>query len=141
MTETFRRGGYLISTAPGRLDPTAVYRALSKTYWAEHRPKPRVAKSLKHSLCFGLYKGEDQIGLTRVITDYATYAYLCDVYVESAHQGRGLGKWLINCVMKSRILRGVKSWSLATRDAHGLYRRFGFRAQRHPKKWMSLRRP
>ncbi len=141
MIERFARGGYVVSSDPKRLDPRAVKAYLDVSYWAKGRPLAVVAKSLKNSHCFGLYCGREQVGLARVITDYATFAYLGDVYIRPDHQGKGLGKWLISCVMKSRPLKGVKRWLLATKDAHGLYRPFGFKLDRRKNRWMRLRRP
>jgi GNAT superfamily N-acetyltransferase len=134
--EEKRRGRYLVSTSPARLDAAAIWAYLSSSYWAEGRSRGEVEKSLEHSLCFGLYLGPAQIGLARVITDYATYAFLCDVYVLPEHQGKGLGKWLVECAMESEGLKSVKSWTLRTKDAHGLYRRFGFTEIVDPERWM-----
>jgi GNAT superfamily N-acetyltransferase len=100
-----------------------------------------VAKSLQHSLCFGLYFGDEQVGLSRVITDYATFAYLCDVYVLEAHRKQGLSKWLMACVKAHPALQGLRRWLLATRDAHGLYTQFGFTPLEDATKWMEMFNP
>jgi len=131
-----QRDEFTISTDPARLDLEAIYAYLSRSYWANGRAKATVAKSLQHSLCFGLYEHERQIGLARVVSDYATFAYLCDVYVLEEFQGRGLGKWLMQTVMAHPELQGLRRWSLATRDAHGLYQQYGFTALQAPDKWM-----
>jgi GNAT superfamily N-acetyltransferase len=115
-----------ISTDPERMDVDAIHASLSKTYWAEGISRERVAKSLDESLCFGLFEGERQIGFARVVTDRATFAYLCDVYVLDEHRGRGLGKRLIAAVRAHPDLRDVRRFVLWTRDAHGLYEQFGF---------------
>lgn len=135
-----RKGAYVVDTDRKRLDAAAVKDFLNKTYWAKGRGLAAVKKSLKHSLCFGLYFGREQVGLARVITDYTTFAYLCDVYVREDHQGKGLGKFLVSCVLKSRELKDLRGMSLRTRDAHGLYRRFGFKTDRLSDRWMRLRR-
>jgi GNAT superfamily N-acetyltransferase len=132
-----RQGEYAISTDPGRLDVDAIYAYLSQSYWAAGRARDVVAKSLAHSLCFGLYHQGAQVGLVRVITDYATFAYLCDVYVLEAHRKQGLSKWLLACVKAHPELQGVRRWLLVTRDAHGLYAQFGFAPLESPEKWMA----
>jgi ribosomal protein S18 acetylase RimI-like enzyme len=111
------RGSFLISTDPNRLDASAIHSYLSRCYWAEAIPLEIVERSLAGSLCFGLYEGDSQLGLARVITDRATYAYLCDVYVLDAYQGRGLGCWLMETVMGHPDLQGLRRFSLVTRDA------------------------
>lgn len=131
-----RRDGYTISTDPARLDLDAVAEALGDSYWAAGRPREVIARSLDGSLCFGLYQGEAQIGMARVVTDRATFAWLCDVYVLEAHRGRGLGKWLIGAVVAHPDLAGLRRFLLATRDAHGLYRQHGFETLGAPERWM-----
>lgn len=126
MIELYERGAYAISTDPARLDAHAVHRYLCTSYWAEGIPLELVERSLRHSICFGLYAPEGQVGLARVISDEATFAYLCDVYVLPAHRGQGLGRWLMSCVMGSPRLQGLRRWMLVTRDAHALYRDVGF---------------
>ena len=120
-------GEYTISTDPARLDVDAIHAFLSHSYWAEQIPKATVSASLAGSLCFGVYRGHQQVGLARVITDHVTFAYLCDVYIEPAHRQRGLSKRLVEAIQKHPRLQGLKRWCLVTRDAHGLYEQFGFR--------------
>lgn len=133
---------YLISTDPEKLDVDVIFGYLSRSYWANQRPRDVVAKSLRHSLCFGVYENRadgqpgPQVGMARVVTDYATYAYLCDVFILEAHQGRGLGKWLMHTVTTHPDLQGLRRWMLATRDAHGLYRQVGFADLVAPERWM-----
>lgn len=141
MIEHYERGEYVVSTDPARLDARAVHRYLSTSYWAEGIPLAVVEKSLRHSLCFGLYAAGSQVGLARVVTDEATFAYLCDVYVLPTHQGRGLGQWLMECVMASPRLQGLRRWVLVTRDAHGLYQRLGFTAPSNPGGFMEIVHP
>lgn len=131
-----QRNGYAISTDPARLDPEAIFAYLSRSYWANQRAQETVEKSLQHSLNFGLYLGAAQVGLARVITDYATFAYLCDVYVLEEHQGGGLGKWLIDTVTSHPDLVNIRMFLLATRDAHGLYRQYGFEELPQPERWL-----
>jgi GNAT superfamily N-acetyltransferase len=137
----YHRDGYTISTAAERLDLEAIYAALSRTYWAQNRPKEVVARSLQHSLCFGLYHDRQQIGLARVVTDYATFGYLADVYVREEYRGQGLGKWLIGVVMAEPALQGLRRWLLATSDAHGLYAQSGFAPLSAPERWMEQFNP
>ena len=135
------RGAYAISTDPKRLDIDAIHGYLSRSFWAEGIPKDIVARSVASSLCFGLYHERSQIGLARVITDRATFAYLCDVYVLEEHRAHGLGKWLIAGVMAHPDLQGLRRFHLVTRDAYGLYSRFGFRTVTSPDHHMEIFRP
>jgi GNAT superfamily N-acetyltransferase len=122
-----RRGPYRISTDRRLLNIDAIHQALDASYWAAGRPREVVARSLASSLCFGLYYQErEQIGLARIVSDYATFAWLCDVYVLQSHQGAGLGKWLIATVVAHPDVQGLRRFMLATRDAHGLYAQSGF---------------
>lgn len=137
---TYTRGAYTISTDPTRLDVDVIYGYLSRSYWATGRPRQVVELSLRHSLNFGVYHGARQVGLARVITDYATYAYLCDVFILEDHQGNGLGKWLIETVTNDPALQHIRRMMLATRDAHGLYAQYGFTAPVKPEIWMERSR-
>jgi len=134
------KDGLLVSTDPRRLDLDAVHRWLAGSYWAAGIPRDVVERSLRHSLCFGLYDGRQQLGLARVITDGATFAYVCDVYVDEARQGAGLGTWLMECVHAHPALQGLRRWLLVTRDAHGLYRRVGYGEVHNPAGWMEIRK-
>jgi len=135
--------GYEISTDPTRLDVDAVHAYLVRSYWAKDIPKATVARALRGSLCFGLYVQASgaQVGFARVISDLATYAYLCDVYVLEEHRGQGLSKWLIGALLEHPDLAGLRRFVLATRDAHGLYSRFGFAPLAGPQKFMEIVRP
>jgi GNAT superfamily N-acetyltransferase len=141
MFETFQREGYLISTDPAQLDLDAIHAYLVRAYWCEGIPRETMERAIANSLCFALLRGKAQIGFARVITDSATYAYLCDVYVLENYRGKGLGKWLMECVMGHPALQGLRRFSLATRDAHGLYRQFGFRELSKPESMMEILRP
>jgi GNAT superfamily N-acetyltransferase len=136
-----KREQLLVSTDPARLDASAVHSYLSRAYWCVGIPYKTVERALRHSLCFGLYDEGRQVGLARMITDHATFAYLCDVYVLESHRGRGLGKWLIECVMEHASTLGMRRFNLATRDAHVLYARHGFKPLAHPDNHMELHKP
>ena len=139
MTHEWRRDELCISTDPGRLDLAVVHGYLTRSYWAAGRSRELVARALQHSLCFGLYHEREQIGLARVVSDYATFAWLCDVFVLEEQQGQGLGKWLIGAVIAHPQLQGLRRMMLATRDAHGLYRQYGFAPLDEPARWMERR--
>jgi GNAT superfamily N-acetyltransferase len=136
------RDGFIVSTDPGRLDLNVIHSYLSeRSYWAKGIPREIVERSLNHSLCFGVYDDARQVGLARVITDRTTYAYLCDVFILETHRGQGLGKWLVSCVLGHPELQGLRRFTLATLDAHGLYRPFGFKEADEPEKLMEIGRP
>lgn len=136
-----KRPDYRISIDQTEMDIDAIHAYLTRSYWAEGIPRDVVARSIRGSLCFGLFLGTDQVGFARVITDRATYAYLADVYVLEEHRGHGLGKRLIAAVMAHPDLQGLRRWQLATRDAHELYRPFGFTEVARPESLMEIRRP
>jgi GNAT superfamily N-acetyltransferase len=134
----FHLGDYEISTDPARLDADAIHQYLTQSYWAKGIPRDRVDKSLQASLCFGVYQEGEQIGLARIISDYATFAYLCDVYILEEHRGHGLGKWLNQTVVNQPELQGLRRFQLATKDAHSLYEQFGFRPLSKPESQMEV---
>jgi GNAT superfamily N-acetyltransferase len=140
---TVHRDGYTISTDPARLDLDAIQAFLATdSHWALGIPKAVVAKSIAHSLPFGVYAPDgSQVGFARVISDYATFAYLCDVYVLEAHRGRGLGAWLTETLLAHPELRRIRRWTLATKTAHGLYEKFGFRVPQWSNAYMDIVRP
>jgi ribosomal protein S18 acetylase RimI-like enzyme len=121
-------GTYAISSDPARLDVVAVHAYLTRSYWSPGIPIDIVERALRNSLCFGVYEeaSDAQVGFARVVTDYATFAYLCDVYVLEEHRSHGLGKRMMREVMAHPALAGARRVMLATRDAHGLYRQSGF---------------
>lgn len=138
MTEHWTRGEFEVSTDPTRIDLEVVHGYLSKSYWARGIPIEIVRRSIEGALPFGVYDGPRQVGFARVITDRATFAYLADVFVLEEYRGRGLGKWLVECIMAHPDLRGLRRWLLATRDAHGLYRQFGFEPLERPESIMQI---
>ncbi|MGH2538748.1 MAG: GNAT family N-acetyltransferase [Candidatus Promineifilaceae bacterium] len=117
--------GFSLSDDPARVDLDAVCALLAQSYWAAHRPREVMARALAHSICFSLFDGPSQIGFARVVTDRATFAWICDVIVAPAHRGRGLGKWMMGVVTDYPAIRDTQQ-ILRTRDAHSLYAHFGF---------------
>jgi len=141
MHPEWKQNEFVVSTDPAKLDVKAIHAFLTRAYWSEQMPLEVIERALKHSLCFGLFESQAQIGLARVVTDYATFAYLCDVYVSESHRGRGLGKWLIECVMAHPQLQGLRRFNLVTRDAHGLYAPHGFQPLAKPENHMERHKP
>jgi hypothetical protein len=136
--EEYRKGEFLISTDPSQLDVNIIHGFLRDSYWAKGIPREVVNRSIQNSLCFGLFADRQQIGFARVISDYATYAYLADVFVLESYRGLGLAKWLMECVVGHPNLQGLRRWTLGTRDAHGLYAQFGFTPLAKPDRFMEL---
>lgn len=135
-------GAYVISTDAARLDIELIERFLAnESYWARGIPRRVLEKAVQHSLCFGIYAGRAQVGFARVVTDYATYGYIMDVFVLPAYRGQGLSKRLIECVLTHPELQGFRRWQLGTLDAHGLYAQFGFAAPAHPERVMEKTDP
>lgn len=116
---------YKISNNKTLLSLEKIYDLLAQTYWANKRPKAIIEKSIEQSLCYGVYYKDEQIGFARVITDYATTYYICDVIIDEKYRGKGLGKRLVQCIVESEELDG-KLGMLLTKDAHGLYEQYGF---------------
>jgi len=138
----YRRGEFLISTSRERLSLDVVHAFLTNCYWAEGIPQEVVARSIEHSLCFGIYEASGtQVGFARVVSDFATVAYLGDVFVLESHRGRGLSKWLMQCVIEHPAVQNLRRWILLTRDAHGLYSQFGFTPVKAPERYMELHQP
>ena len=126
MAREWRRGAYLVTTDKRRLDLEMVHGFLKTSYWAAGIPAEVGRRSVENSLTFGLFADDEQVGFARVVTDYATFAYLADVFVLEPHRGRSLGRWMMEVVLSYPELRDLRRWMLATRDAHGLYRKYGF---------------
>ena len=137
MTDTWQRDEYTISTDRSRLDLDLIHNYLSnESYWAKGRARDVVERSIENSLAFGIYRGTDQAGFARIVTDYATFAWVADVFVLTEYRGRGLSKWLMEVIIAHPRLQGFRRWVLSTKDAHGVYERFGFIPLHRPERWM-----
>jgi GNAT superfamily N-acetyltransferase len=137
-----QRGEFLISTDRARLDREAIHGFLTNSYWAKGISRETVARSIEHSMCFGVYDGNcAQVGFARVVSDFATYAYIADVFVLESHRGCGVAKSLMECIVQHPALQGLRRWNLTTRDAHTLYARFGFVTPKWPERYMEILRP
>ena len=132
----FYKEQYIISIDKEKLDIPFIQRFLAHSYWAENIPVAIVEKSIEGSFCFGVYEGSRQIGFARVITDYATFGYLADVFIDEQFRGRGLSKWLMEIITAHPQLQDFRVWLLGTKDAHGLYAQFGFTALDNPERFM-----
>lgn len=133
---------YAVSTDRNKLDLTFIHEYLStQAYWSLNIPLAIVKRSIENSLCFGVYHGDAQVGFARVITDYATIAYLGDVFIIPGHQGKGLSKMLMKTIMEHPDLQGLRRWILLTSDAHGLYRQFGWKPVANPDLYMEVAVP
>lgn len=142
MPHEVRHGDYLITDDPARIDVDAVHAFLSRCYWAEGIPREVVARSVANSLCLGIYAADgQQVGLLRVISDFTTFAYVCDVYVLEAHRGRGLSKAMMRAYTSHPRLQNLRRQHLVTQDAHGLYAQFGFTPLAKPSGHMEKRDP
>lgn len=131
-----KRGGFLVHSDRDAIDLDEPYAFLRTAPWAQGMTRAGLERSLRHSLCFSLQEGNRQIGLARVITDYATYAYLCDIYVIESHRGRGLGSWLVRCALKHPAINSLKRIALITHDAKEFYARLGFQPPADPEQYM-----
>lgn len=142
MPHESHHAGYLLSDDPARLDVTAIHAYLTTSYWAAGIPRDIVARSITNSLCIGVYAPDGaQVGLVRVITDYATFAYLCDVYILEPHRGRGLSKAALRLLSTHPRQQNLRRLHLVTQDAHGLYTQFGFTPVAQPERHMERRDP
>ncbi len=142
MQTELQYGEFTVSTDRRRLRLDVIHQYLSEeSYWARERTAEQTATAVKNSLPFGVYKGENQVGFARVVTDYATFAYLGDVFVLPEYQGRGLGKILMRTILAHPDLQNFRRWILATKDAHALYEKYEFAALRHPERWMERTAP
>lgn len=138
----WQRGEFIISTERNRLQIETIQKFLSEeSYWARERTLEQTERAIENSLCFGVYAGENQIGFARVVTDFATFAYIGDVFVLEEYRGRGLSKWLMEIIISYPELQGLRRWILATRDAHSLYEKFGFGELKFPVRWMEKTAP
>jgi GNAT superfamily N-acetyltransferase len=136
------KGEFCISTDKNRLQRDVIDRFLAEeSYWADKRSTEQTTKAIENSLCFGVYHGSEQVGFARVISDFATFAYLGDVFVLEKYRGQGLSKWLMQIIVDYPDLQGLRRWILATRDAHSLYSKYGFGQLRYPDRWMEKTAP
>lgn len=138
----FQQEEYLISTDPQKMDLAAIHLYLSQeSYWAKNIPYETVEKAIKNSMPFGIFHQEKQVGFARIISDYATFAYLADVFLLPEHRGKGLSKWLMEVISKHPELQGLRRFILATADAHTLYSQFGWEKLSKPERWMEIYNP
>ncbi|HEX6169256.1 MAG TPA: GNAT family N-acetyltransferase [Chitinophagaceae bacterium] len=137
----FVKDGFTISTEKGKLDIELIHSFLNRTYWAEGISKETIRRSIEGSLCFGVFENDKQVGFARMITDKATFAYLADVFIIEEYRGRGLSKWLMQVIMSHPDLQGLRRMILATKDAHGLYKQFGFTPLINVDRWMHILDP
>jgi GNAT superfamily N-acetyltransferase len=131
-------GEFTINTDKTKMDIPVIHRYITRSYWAEGIPFETVAKAVEGSLCFGVFHGDKQVGIARVITDAATFAYLCDVFIDESYRGRGLAKWLMETILQHESLQGLRRIALTTKDAHGLYSQYGFTPLPIPERWMMI---
>ncbi len=136
-----RRREFLITTDPARLNIDFIHSYLTRSYWSEGISREIVERGIANSLCFGVYEGDQQVGFARVITDYATFAYLADVFIIESHRGNGLSKFLMECIINDSRLQGLRRWVLGTRDAHDLYAQYGFKPLAKPERFMEIHHP
>lgn len=134
-----KKNRYSISTDRSRFDLDLIHGFLTKCYWAEGIPRDVVRRSIENALCFAVFEDDRQVGFARVISDYATYAYVGDVFILESHRGRGLGKQLMRAIMTHPRLQNLRRWSLVTQDAHELYQQFGFTQLAKPDSYMEIR--
>ena len=140
--EVYQKKGFLISTDKSLLNVEVIYKYLNEdSYWAQGMPFERLIKAIENSLCFGVYHERQLAGFARVVTDKATFAYLCDVFILPDYRSLGLSKWLVQTIVEYPELKGLRRWSLATADAHGLYSQFGFSQITKPERWMEIFKP
>lgn len=140
--QTWQRDKFEISTEKSRLQIDVIQRFLSEeSYWAQNRTLEQTRTAIENSVCFGVYDADKQIGFARVISDFATFAYIGDVFVLSEYRGQGISKWLMETMLGHPDLQGLRRWILATKDAHGLYSQYGFHGLKFPERWMELPAP
>jgi GNAT superfamily N-acetyltransferase len=141
MHHSWTKGEFEIGTDPAQVDLRTVHEFLTNSYWAKGIDLATVRRSILNSLCFGIYHQGRQVGFARIISDRATFAYLADVFFLEPYRGRGLSRWLMECILSHPDLQGLRRWMLATRDAHSLYRQYGFSSLKAPDRWMEIHTP
>lgn len=139
MALEYQKEDYSISTDPAKLDISLIHDFLANSYWAKNIPRDVLEKSIDHCLNYGVYADNELIGYARVLTDYSTFAYLADVFIIEEHRGKGLSKWLMECILIHPGLQNIRTWMLKTHDAHGLYEKYGFTAPENPGSIMEKR--
>jgi len=140
--QSWQRDRFEISTDKSRLQIDVIQKFLSdESYWAQNRTFEQTRTAIENSVCFGVYDADKQIGFARVISDFATFAYIGDVFVLSEYRGQGISKWLMETMLGHPDLQGLRRWILATKDAHGLYSQYGFHGLKFPERWMELPAP
>lgn len=138
----FLKMGFEITNDKSKINFDTVYNYLNEeSYWAQGIPPAKLKHAIEHSICFSILQQQEQVGFARVITDQATFAYICDVFILPKARGNGLSKWLLQTIMNHPELQGLRRWSLATLDAHGLYKQFGFNEISKPDRWMEIFKP
>lgn len=138
----WQRENFIISTDKSKLNISYIHHFLAnESYWAAGVPLSIVKKSIKNSLCLGIYDGEKQVGFARIITDEATFGYLADVFVDTAYRGRGLSKWLMEIISHLPFTKFLRNFMLGTKDAHKLYEQFGFTTLKAPERYMQVHQP
>lgn len=142
MSNEWHRGDYTISTSREKLNIETIHKFIStESYWGIGRPIEVVQKSVDNSFPFGIYRGDEMVGFARVVTDYATFAWIADVFVLDEHRGKGLSKWLMEVILNHPELQGFRRWVLATKDAQGLYAQYGFIPLKRPERWLERADP
>lgn len=137
----FRREDYLITTDKSKIDIEYVHQFLGNTYWAKNIPLDTFQRCINGSICYSVFHLTKQVGFARVVTDEATFAYLADVFIDENYRGKGLSRWLMEVIMAQPSLQGLRRFMLGTRDAHGLYEKFGFKRIENPEPWMQIHQP
>jgi N-acetylglutamate synthase-like GNAT family acetyltransferase len=138
MEQEWQRGDYVISTDKTRLDLEVIHHFLTTSYWAQDISLERMKRALEHSLVFGIYRYDQQVGFARLVTDYATFAYLDDVFILEPFRGQGLSIWLLDVIRTHPDVQGLRRWLLLTADAQGLYQKVGFTALQRPERFMEI---
>jgi len=138
--QEYRRNNYLISTNKQKIKLDDIHRFLTNSYWSKGISFDKVKKSIKNSLCFGVYNGNKQVGFARVVTDYTLFGYIADVFIVEEYRGLGLSKWLMECIVNHPDIKDLRTLMLATKDTHGLYEKFGFKPLDEPEKYMNKKK-
>lgn len=136
MSYTVLKDDFIFSTDKNKIDVEYVHAFLTQSYWSPGIIKEKVKRAIENSMCFGVYKKDEQIGFARVITDKTSFAYLCDVFIDEKYRGKGIGKNLIKAIIEHPELQGLRRILLTTKDAHKVYEQVGFTAFANPERFM-----